>query len=316
MNNMSDLTWFHFLRPYWLLALVPLGVLVIQFARRRASAGNWTQVVDQRLLPHLIHEEHRQRPLWPAALIAIVGAASIVALAGPVWKQLPQPVFRAQSALIIALDLSRSMDAQDIKPNRLVRARHKVIDILKQRREGQTALIVYAQDAFVVSPLTQDTNTIAALINTLSTDLMPHQGSHVENALYKADDLFKQAGTYSGTILVVTDGVDSTNHDAVESALKQVVDSGHSVSVLGIGTKEGAPIVDQRGGFIKDELGAIVISKLDTPALQELAELGGGRFQLLTADDTDINRLKLTPDDNTVKNAAASNNTLNIHTNL
>ena len=115
---------------------------------------------DAELLPYLLQEKAVNQSRWPLTTGAIAALLVIIALAGPTWQRVPSPVFRNESALVIALDLSRSMDAEDIKPSRLIRARYKIADILKQRKDGQTALLVYAGDAFTVTPLTDDTETI------------------------------------------------------------------------------------------------------------------------------------------------------------
>ena len=152
---------FHFIRPYWLLTLIPwLGVLVLT-ARHKLQQGNWSKVCDEALLPFILQQKAVNRSRVSLTMGGLASLLAIGALAGPTWERLPAPVFRNDSALVIALDLSRSMDAADIKPNRLVRARYKIADILKQRKDGQTALLVYAGDAFTVTPLTDDTDTIA-----------------------------------------------------------------------------------------------------------------------------------------------------------
>jgi len=276
---------FHFLRPYWLLALLPVLWLLWQFWQRHYSSRGWRAVCDSRLLPYLLVEPASRQRRWPLLLLAMMLLLSIFALAGPVWKKLKQPVFREQSALVIVLDLSRSMDAEDIKPSRLARARLKVIDILRRRKEGQTALVVYAADAFTVSPLTEDSNTIVAMDKTLTTDLMPAQGSKPEKALRLATKLLRQDGVSHGDILLITDGVNSTQ---VQSLARQVTSQGHRLFVLGVGTKEGAPINIAGGGFVKDRSGNIVIARLDPVALEKVAQAGGGRFHLLTTDDSDL----------------------------
>ena len=135
----------------------------------KASSGLWQSVCDAELLPHVLIDRPLQHQRWPLLLYGLSGLLVIVALAGPTWERLPVPVFRNDSALVIALDLSRSMDATDIKPSRLERARFKIIDILRRRKDGQTALIVYAGDAFVVTPLTDDTETIRSQLPALTT---------------------------------------------------------------------------------------------------------------------------------------------------
>lgn len=279
---------FHFLRPYWLLALVPMAIVLWMYGRRRLKAGNWNRVCDSQLLPFLLMGQQQLRSTWATSVMWLCGVLAIVALAGPVWKELPQPVFRSQAALIIALDLSRSMDVADIKPNRITRARHKVLDILDKRREGQTALIVYAAEPFVVTPLTEDNKTVATLVNDLSTDLMPYQGSHPEKAVRKALELFKQASAVNGHVLLVTDGVGSAK---IDDAVQELVNNGYQLSVLAIGTEQGAPIKSSRGGFVKDESGNIVIAKLDATRLREVANRGRGIYRHLTANDSDVDAI-------------------------
>ena len=213
------------------------------------------------------------------------------ALAGPAWKQLETPVFRDQSALVLILDLSRSMDATDIKPTRLSRARHKLIDILKGRKEGQTALVIYAGGAFVVSPLTQDTNTIINQVSALKTNLIPRQGSRPDIAILKAGQLLKQAGVPKGEVLLITDGLENVPGDALEGAVTALVSSGHSLSILGVGTLEGAPIKLQKGGYFRDNADRLVIPKLDEVGLSAMAQKGGGRYLRISTDENDIDNL-------------------------
>ena len=196
----------HFLRPAWLLALLPLGWLAWQSWHQKLASPGWRAVCDAHLLPHLLVGEARQARRWPAGLIGAAGLLAVIALAGPTWKQLPQPVFRSQNAMVIVLDLSRSMNATDVKPSRLIRARLKLRDLLARHREGQTALVVYAGDAFTVSPVTDDTATIDALVPVLRTSLMPAPGSNTESALRRARDLLAQAGAVRGEIILITDG--------------------------------------------------------------------------------------------------------------
>ena len=274
----------HFLRPAWFLALLPLATLLWWWLRASLRAGSWQQVVDARLLPHLLMGEHGAERRWPVWLAGLLGLLTIIALAGPVFEKLPQPVFRAQSALVIVLDLSRSMNAADLKPSRLARARIKVKDILERRREGQTALVVYAGAPFVMSPLTEDTATITAQLDAIDTELMPAQGSRVDLAIAKAVALLNQAGVAKGEILLVTDGVsEDADVQAVAGRLH-----GHRLSVLGVGTAEGAPIPQGDGQFIKDAQGSIVVSKLTPDRLATLAADGDGRYRAIRADDQDI----------------------------
>ena len=276
------------LRPDWLWLLLPLALLIWLMSRRRSQTGSWRNVCDSQLLPYILQGRETKPARWPLFVIGLAGILAILALSGPACEQKQQPVFRDQSALVIALDLSRSMDATDIKPSRLTRARLKLIDILKQRREGQTALIAYAAQAFTVSPLTDDADTIISLVNSLDSNMMPLQGSDASIAIAQAAQLLQQAGVPKGDILLITDGI---NENELAAAKKEIKAHQHRISVLGIGTAEGAPIALRDGGFLKDRSGAIVIPKLEQAPLQQLAQFGNGRYHSLSTDETDINYL-------------------------
>jgi Ca-activated chloride channel family protein len=279
----------HLLRPAWLLALLPLAFLVWRLLNVKRNSRSWQAVVDPVLLSHLLSGTNSVRSNTHLYLISVIGLVSIVALAGPVWNKLEQPIFKQQSALVILLDLSRSMDAADIKPSRLTRARHKIADILTQREEGQTALVVYAADAFTVVPLTDDSKTINALLSGLTTDIMPTQGSRADQALMQAYQLFENTDLLRGDILLVTDGLRPSESQVSEALLTE--NSGFRLSVLGIGTETGGPIPLPTGGFLKDSQGSIVIASLAIDPLQTLAAKGGGVFEMISANDNDVTNL-------------------------
>lgn len=277
----------HFLRPEWFLALIPLFILFWLLKRLQLRAGNWQNYCDPALLPFLVQHKFSQHKPYALTAALLTGLLVISALAGPTWEQRPQPVFKQQSALVIALDLSRSMDATDISPSRLTRALLKVQDILKKRQEGQTALIVFAGDAFTVTPLTEDTETISSQVKSLTTSIMPTQGSRSDSALRLAASLLTQSGQLGGHILLITDGVDSHSQAIAAELASQSV----FTSVLAVGTSDGAPIPLAAGGFFKDASGGIVVPKLDQVSLRQLALSGAGQFRQMTTDDSDINRL-------------------------
>ncbi|MGD8838407.1 MAG: VWA domain-containing protein [Gammaproteobacteria bacterium] len=280
---------FHFLRPWWLLLLLPLCLLVWQLIRGRYDGGSWRAVVDNRLLPHLLSGAGGTRRNGMRWLLGAVAVLAIVALAGPTWEKLPQPVYQKETALVILLDLSRSMNAADIKPSRLVRARHKITDILNLRIEGQTALVVYAADAFAVTPLTSDVETIKAMLPDLETTLMPAQGSRAERAFRLGLELFQNAGIERGDLLLVSDGVDDDARAQIEELHARYPE--YRVSVLAVGTPEGGPMPQPNGGFLKAADGSILISELQEGNLRDVANAGGGVYATISADDIDINTL-------------------------
>ncbi len=300
--NLSD---FHFIRPYFLLAIIPYIALIVMLVRSRLSHGNWTVVCDEDLLPYLLQDKAVTQSRWPLATGATAAFCAIIALAGPTWERLPTPVFRNDSALVIILDLSHSMDAADIKPSRLTMARYKIADILKQRKDGQTALIAFSGDAFTVTPLTNDTDTIDNQLSALTTEIMPSDGNNIAGALEKSEALFKQAGLQQGQILLITDG---GNLD--EAVTKAKTLDAYNLLVLGVGTPEGAPIALPTGGFLKDQQGSIIVDKLDSNGLEKLAQAGNGAYQPITTDDADIKNLLSTVDAQTHEKGEKNENLL------
>ncbi len=279
---------FQFLRPEWLYAIPVVVLVAVWLGRRRLGAGNWQQVVDATLMPFVLSRSPGRGSDFRWWLLGLGGVLAAVALAGPAWERIEQPVFRAEQALVIALDLSRSMDAQDVSPSRLVRARLKILDILERRKSGQTALVVYSANAFTVTPLTTDTDTVAALVNSLSTDIMPSRGSYPEVAMKKGQQLLDQAGAGFGEVLLITDGGSSPT---AEDAARELRAAGYTLSVLGVGTKDGAPIPRLSGGFVTDNRGKIALPRLEESGLKSLAQAGGGRYAVLSSDNRDLDEI-------------------------
>lgn len=281
-------TEFHWLRPDWLWALPLVALLGYAMAKRALAPGNWQRFVDPALAPFVLSRSASRRHGYRWWLMALGGVLAILALAGPSWNRLEQPVFRSEQALVIALDLSRSMDAQDLAPSRLARARLKILDILERRSSGQTALVVYSSNAFTVTPLTTDVDTVAALVNSLGTEIMPSRGSYPIAAINKGRQLLDQAGAGYGEVLLITDGGTSP---AAEKAARDLAGAGYTLSVLGVGTPGGAPIPIAGGGFVTDRSGNLAVPKLESKELQSLAAAGQGRFAILAADDRDLDIL-------------------------
>ena len=279
---------FHFLRAGWIL-LIPISILLIFFFKRRMlTIGNWEKLIDKRLLPYVMSRRQLSDNQYKWWLISLISVLSIIALAGPTWERIEQPSFRTDQSLVIALDLSRSMNAQDITPNRLTRAKLKILDILERRQGAQVALIVYSANAFTVTPLTSDTDTIIALINSIDTSIMPSRGSYPALAIDKGLQLLNQASVSNGEIILVTDG--GITSDSFSSAQK-LRDEGYRLSALGIGSMNGAPIPKETGGFITDNTGQITISRLEVDDLKDLVAIGGGNYTSITSNDQDIDTL-------------------------
>ena len=284
---------FHFLRPWWFLGLAPVALIVGFYSWHKHHAGNWATIINPELLPFLMQGKAPSDGLSTKSLITTLTLAWIIcitSLAGPTWEQLPQPVHRQDSALIIVFDLSPSMLAADLAPSRLVRGRYKLIDILKRRTEGVSGLVVYGGDAHTVSPLTEDSNTIVSLVPVLHPGLLPQYGSNVEDAIQVAVNLATSGGYQQADILLISDGVDPSAISEITSIVK---DKGeYRLSILGVGTENGAPIPLGSGGFVKDtRSGNVIIPKLNISDLRRLASANNGNYQTISNDDRDIDNL-------------------------
>ncbi len=268
----------HFLHPTWFIFLIPLMLLLWLLSFEHSNTKSWEQVIDPDLLPLLLHGKNSGTGKLAKWLIGIAWCLIIIALADPVWEKTSKPIFQSNSARVIVLDLSNSMLVSDLKPSRLARARFKIEDILSNKEEGQIGLVVFAGDAFTASPLTRDADTIRALLQVLTPQIMPSQGSRADLGLIKAHELLTQAGVNNGQVLLIADGV-SKSKQAIEIAL-QLEKEGHEISVLGIGTA--------KGGVIRFSQGKTVRVKLDEDLLREIARNGGGRYHSITANNADL----------------------------
>jgi len=285
---------FHFLRPLWLLGLLVLPLVVWRGLRDTRTEGELTQYVDPPLRAHvLLAGNARKRwltPLWLASLYCL----AIVALAGPAWRQQAVTLYSLRAPLVVALDLSSHMAADDIAPDRITRARYQLMTLLKERAGGQVALIAYAGDAFTVAPMTDDAATVIALLDSLSTALMPVDGQRADRALRRAAALLAGAGFSVGDVLLVTDAADASAREAA-LALRE---RGIRVSVLGVGTPQGAALRDARGALVYDRAGVPQLAQLDEAGLRALASAGGGRYARLQGDGGDLKQLGLLTPDN------------------
>lgn len=279
---------FQFLRPLWLLSVIPAILLFLAIRHLRANSSRWDRAIDSSLLPHLLDGEPAKGHRWSTIILLIAWLLASISMAGPVWEKLPQAVQKKEDALVVIQDLSLSFFAKDLSPNRLTRTRHKLLDLLQNRKEGTTALVVYSGDAHVVAPLTDDTNTIAAMVPDLSPSIMPIFGSDLKAAVTLALRLFKDGSVSSGRILLLTDEV--TREDA-EKVAKLLEGKSIILSVLGVGTEDGGPIPKSNGGFLKDEQDNIIVPRLHRSVLQDLASKTGGRYSDIKLDNSDFNYL-------------------------
>lgn len=282
---MEDLHW---LRPWWWLALIPLLCIVVWLLRQRDPVNAWEQVVDPELVPYVLEPSKAVAWRWPYWLVAALWVMTVAVLAGPVWEKREMPMFQGQDALVLVLDLSQSMLADDIKPSRLAQAKFKLSDLLDQSEGLQVGLVVFSQVPYVVSPLTDDMETLRAFLPALDTSVVPVQGSTLSLAIEKAANLLSQSQVLSGSIILLTD---STVDRAALDAAQAVAEQGHILSVLGVGSEDGQPIRLEDGSLLQDRNGNIVVPVLQRQGLQQVSSLGGGIYTDISGANTDVTAL-------------------------
>ena len=268
---------FHFLRPLWLIALPLLWLLVWWLARRRKVDGDWAGFIDAELLSALrldgVTGKSGMRP-WP--WLAMLWTLAVLALAGPSWERDQTAAYRAPADWVFVLDLSPSMTATDVAPDRITRARYALDDLLGAAHDARVGLIAFSDEAYTVTPLTQDVATVRALLPPLEPGIMPSAGDHLAPALDQAEKLLQAGGTHDRRIVVLTDGFDDPA--AVLTAAAKLRGRGVTLSVVGIGTAGGAPLQNADGHFAKDAQGRSQLARLDTDKLRQLANTGGGGY--------------------------------------
>lgn len=290
---MADL---HFLRPLWLLLLLAVPLIIVFQQRLRRGDTGWQRHIPPALLRPLIRTRGpgsasptARMSWWPPVLTLLVLS---LALAGPSWREAPTPLKQPGDSLVVVLDLSLSMLANDVEPDRLTLAKRKIRDILAARRGALTALLVYSGDAHVVTPLTDDQRTIEAMLGVLEPTIMPAQGNRADLAVRQAAELLAQGAPGQGRILLISDAVPERYFAPIRETLTQTP---YPLNVLVVGTPSGGPIPLARRGFIRED-GEIVIARAEPDQLAQLARANGGQSSEMTLDDQDIRRLALAPE--------------------
>lgn len=269
----------HFLRPWWLLALLLVPLLAWRLRARARRRSGWREAVDAHLLPHLLEPGGSATGgAWTRRLALLGLLLALLALAGPSLRKQPQPLWQSRQPLVLALDLSRAALARDLPPTRLAQARAKLASLLRERAGGQVALVAFAEDAYTVAPLTDDAGNVALFLDALAPDVMPADGQRIDRAIAWSQRLLQQAGFPRGDILLLTDHADAA---AIAMAAKAAA-AGYRVSALGLGTAQGG-VFETPGGLAQ--------ARLDAPSLRALATSGGGGYRPLTADAADLRAL-------------------------
>lgn len=277
---------FHFLRPWWLLlvlAWLPLLLWRLRMARR---GGSLERLADADLLSHLLVQTDRSRRwFWLPGCLA--GALATLAMAGPTWQRLPQPLYSDGAAQVVVVSLSQRMLARDVEPNRMQRIRFKVHDLLHANAGGRNGLVAYAGAAFTVAPLTTDAHALDDLLDALAPNVMPAPGDVPAKGIERGIKLLQHTGVHGGSLVLVTDKANA----AAVAVARRAHEQGIRVSVLGVGTTKGTPVPLTHGNFLTDADGGIVMAKRDDASLRAVANAGGGIYVPMRHDHADIKAL-------------------------
>lgn len=278
------------LRPWWLLALLPLALVWWWIRRHGGRRGDaWHTAVDAHLLPHLLIQASAsggRSVRWVRCLLPLLAILAVLALSGPSWRALPVPLEQTAAPLVLAVDLSSSIRTADLKPSRLAQVRAKLRQLIAGREGGQLGLVVFADDAYSAAPITRDAHTLDNMLDALAPEVMPVDGHRPDRAIARAVELLAKAGFQGGDILLLTDHSDTR----AEAAAAEARSRGFRVSALGLGTPAGAPLASARG-FVTDANGQVRLARLDAPTLATLATAGGGRYATLARDESDLRAL-------------------------
>lgn len=285
-----SLLWPEWLRPLWLLAVPVLAWLLWRLWHRERQSGRW-----QLLLPAAFHQallkggSGRSSKL-PWLALGLAWLLAVLALLGPSWQRVEQSNQKPADPLVVLLELTPQMLATDGRPNRLEQTRRKLLDLLEARRDAQTAIIVYAGSAHSLVPLSDDLATSRNLLEALKPSLMPEPGRRADLAVARALQLLDQAQLGQGRLLLITSALSEEERSGIQQALQK---RSVPLLILGVGSREGAPVVQEDGSFLKDSRGAILIPRLDARGLRETAESHNGRYAASRLDDEDLRRLGL-----------------------
>lgn len=258
----------HFLRPYWLWLLIPVFLYLLWVILATRQINPWKKVCDAHLLIALLESNSFKPKIFFNISLFTLFIISIFALAGPAWKKTELPIYRDVNSFMVVLDLSPMMQVTDIKPNRLTRAKLKIQDLINNSENSQMGLVVFTEEAFIASPLSQDANTLKVMLDDLYPQMMPISGSDSGQGLKLGLDLLKQTAS-NGNILLITASEPTANSWA---AAKTIAESGNRLTILGM-------------------LESNTTTQSTISKLRQLATVGGGSFYLFTADSIDIQRI-------------------------
>ena len=272
LPDLAALEYFHFLRPLWLVMLIPWLLLMGLARRRRDQQDMFGGIIAPHLLEHLRLNSKDSRWINPTTFGSVFIVLCLLVVIGPSWRQQPSPLSQDESAMVILLDASSSMEQADVQPSRLERGKQKASDLLALRPDKKSSLVVYAGSAHTVLTLTADQDILNQYLAAIKPSMMPRNGKFPEHALPLVDNILRDT-TAAATVVLISDGLGSESHSAFVDYFGQ---RSHQLLVLGIGSDS-------------DEDGII---PLERRALQALADDTGGHYVEFTIDDSDVRALE------------------------
>ncbi|MGN8278503.1 tetratricopeptide repeat protein [Pseudomonas sp. SMN5] len=282
--------WPHWLRPWFVLLLPLLGWLLWQLWHRQKRVGRWQMILPPAFHSVLLSGGSGRESRLPWIALGLAWLLIVLALLGPSWARVEQTSQRPADPLVVLLELTPEMLATDAPPTRLEQARRKVLDLLHNRSDAQTAIIVYAGSAHTLVPLSDDLATSANLLEALKPSIMPQNGHRADLAVNKALALLDQGELGHGRILLIGSSLSEQERHGIRQSLEG---SATRWLMLGIGTREGAPVAQEDGSYLKDAQGAILVPRLDNPGLKSFASELDGRYRQARLDDSDLRGLGL-----------------------
>jgi Ca-activated chloride channel family protein len=255
---------FHLLRPWWLLLLLPLSYVLWRLWQYVQRHHAWETVCDPNLLPYLLQKRDRAQTHLPLLFLAMAWLCATLALAGPSWSQLSQQAYRSVAGNVIVFDMSPAMLQTDVQPDRFTRAKYKLIDLLKNSKEGAIGLVVYSGEAYSVAPVTNDSQTLINLATTLEPTMTPVSGYNLAQGLQLAEGLLQQSQAHPAAITLITG---STPTKAAIDMARRLAKKEITLNILGLGADAAKP------------------------ETVELAQAGHGKYIPFTSSNADLQQL-------------------------
>lgn len=291
MSMLSN--WPEWTRLYWLLC-APVGlVLLLALSRVHKNQHDWHTLLPKAFHAVLLKQHSPRQPNLRYGLLGCAWLFALLALLGPSWHTTTESptTERHFAPLVIVIQLTPDMLANDLPPSRLQHVQDKIMGLLEQRQTAYTALVVYAGSAHTLVPLSNDLLTSKNLLQALQPELMPEPGQRADLAVQRALELLQHGAQGTGQILLISTGVSVSEQKAIEKLLqKQPL----QFKIMGVGSTAGAPIIDAaQGHFVTDSTGAIVLSRLNETSLQLLSQHSNSPYSQISSDDSDLQALDL-----------------------